>query len=73
MKESVEYSLRIAYNLLSDEIKEKIMMDSYNKKNFGLLIHTPEAATKKDGPSAGAAMTLAIYSVLTGKKVNNNI
>ena len=73
MKESVEYSLRIAYNLLSDEIKEKIMEDSKNKKNFGLLIHTPEAATKKDGPSAGAAMTLAIYSVLTGKKVNNYI
>ena len=73
MKESVEYSLRIAYNLLSDDIKENIMKDSFNKKNFGLLVHTPEAATKKDGPSAGAAMTLAIYSVLTGKKVNNYV
>ena len=73
MKESVSYALRIAYNMLSDEEKQKIIDDANNKKNFGLLVHTPEAATKKDGPSAGAAMTLAIYSVLTNKKINNNI
>ncbi len=73
MKESVMYALRIAYNMLTDEEKNKILEDSYNKKNFGLLVHTPEAATKKDGPSAGAAMTLAIYSVLTGKKIRNDI
>ncbi len=73
MKESVNYALRIAYSLLTDEEKDKILVDASNKKNFGLLIHTPEAATKKDGPSAGAAMTLAIYSVLTGKKVRNDI
>jgi ATP-dependent Lon protease len=73
MKESVNYALRIAYSLLTDEEKDKILMDASNKKNFGLLIHTPEAATKKDGPSAGAAMTLAIYSVLTCKKIRNDI
>ena len=73
MKESVAYALRIAYNMLSTEEIQKILDDSMNKKNFGLLIHTPDAATKKDGPSAGAAMTLAIYSVLTGKKINNMI
>ena len=73
MKESCEYAKRIAYNLLSDEQKNKILEDTNNKKCFGIHIHTPEAATKKDGPSAGAAMTLAIYSVLTGKKVNNEV
>ena len=73
MKESCEYAKRIAYNLLSDEEKEKILQDTNDKKCFGIHIHTPEAATKKDGPSAGAAMTLAIYSVLTGKKVNNKV
>jgi ATP-dependent Lon protease len=73
MKESVSYALRIAYNMLSEEERQKILDDASNKKNFGLLVHTPEAATKKDGPSAGAAMTLAIYSVLSGKKINNNI
>ena len=50
-----------------------LLEDSNSKKKFGLHIHTPDAATKKDGPSAGAAMTLAIYSVLTNKKVNNNV
>jgi ATP-dependent Lon protease len=73
MKESVNYAMRIAYNMLSDEEKQNIIDDSNNKKNFGLHIHTPEAATKKDGPSAGAAMTLAIYSVLTNRKVNNEV
>jgi len=73
MKESVEYALRIAYSMMTEDEKEKILEDSRNKKNFGLLVHTPEAATKKDGPSAGAAMTLAIYSVLTGKKIKNDI
>ena len=73
MKESVEYALKIAFNLLSDDIKTSIIEDSRNKKNFGLFVHTPDAATKKEGPSAGAAMTLAIYSVLSNKKVNNTI
>ncbi len=73
MKESVNYAFKLAYSLLNNEEKEKIMNDSSNKKNFGLHVHTPEAATPKDGPSAGAAMTLAIYSVLTNKKVKNNV
>ncbi len=73
MKESVEYALRIAYSMMTEDEKCLILEDSRNKKNFGLLVHTPEAATKKDGPSAGAAMTLAIYSVLTGKKIKNDI
>ena len=73
MKESVEYAMKIAYSLLSDEMKNMILKDSKNKKNFGLHIHTPDAGTKKDGPSAGTAMTLALYSVLTNTKVNNTI
>ena len=73
MKESVKYSLRIAYNMLNENKQQEILDNANNKKNFGLHIHTPEAATKKDGPSAGAAMTLAIYSVLTGRKVNNEV
>ena len=73
MKESVEYAMKIAYNMLTESEKNKILDDSRNKNNFGLLIHTPDAATKKDGPSAGAAMTLAIYSVLTNRKIDNTI
>ena len=73
MKESVKYALRIAYTLLNEEEQDKILADSKDGKNFGLHIHTPDAATKKDGPSAGAAMTLAIYSILSGRKINNEV
>lgn len=73
MKESVMYALRIAYNMLPDDVKNKIIEDANNKKNFGLLVHAPDAATKKDGPSAGTAMTLALYSALIGKKIDNTV
>jgi ATP-dependent Lon protease len=73
MKESVNYALRIAYSLLTEDEQNKIISDNKDGKNFGLHIHTPDAATKKDGPSAGAAMTLAIYSILTGKQINNEV
>ena len=68
MKESVEYAKRIAYSLLTDEEQQQIVSNP-----FGLHVHTPEAATPKDGPSAGAAMTLAIYSVLSNKKICNTV
>jgi len=73
MKESVEYAKRIAFSLLSTDEQRKLIDDSKDKKCFGLHVHTPEAATPKDGPSAGAAMTLAIYSILSNKKVNNTV
>ena len=67
MKESIQYSLKLAFSLLSTELQEKIL----NEKSFGIHIHCPEGAVKKDGPSAGGAITLAIYSLLTNMKVNN--
>jgi len=73
MKESVDYALKIAFSLLSKELQDKVIEDANNNKAFGFHVHTPDAATPKDGPSAGAAMTLAIYSQLTGIKVNNKI
>ena len=73
MKESVNYALKIAFSLLDKELQEKIIEDANNKRAFGFHVHTPEAAVPKDGPSAGAAITLAIYSQLTGIKVNNKI
>jgi len=73
MVESIKCAKTIAWSLLSDEEKEPMISEEGKKKPFGLHVHTPEGAVKKDGPSAGAAMTLAIYSVLTNKPVNNEV
>ena len=42
-------------------------------KSQGIHIHCPDGATPKDGPSAGAAITTLIYSVLTQKKIKNKV
>jgi ATP-dependent Lon protease len=36
-------------------------------------IHVPDGATPKDGPSAGAAMTTAFVSALTGIPVRGDV
>jgi ATP-dependent Lon protease len=73
MKESVQYALKVAWGLLTIEQQEEIIIDSNNKKSFGIHIHCPDGSTPKDGPSAGLAFTLAIYSLLTNNKVNNKV
>jgi len=67
MKESMKVSLTVAWNLLPEKTKNKI------KKNesFGIHIHCPSTATPKDGPSASVAVVVAIYSLLTNKKIYN--
>ena len=47
------------------------------EKNFyktkDIHIHFPEAATPKDGPSAGIAITPAMLSALTGRRVRRDV
>lgn len=69
MKESVIYSFTTAINLLTNEGKEGF----FKKYPNGIHIHTPEAATPKDGPSAGVAFTLAFLSVMLDLKINREI
>ena len=55
------------------KIKKKNCIKNFtDTKNQGIHIHIPEGATPKDGPSAGAAITLAIYSLLINRKIRNN-
>ena len=44
-----------------------------DKTVFALHVHTPECGTPKDGPSAGAAITLAILSQLTNIPIKNDV
>ena len=73
MKESVEYSLKLVLSLIPSNIKDQLTEDKLNKKSFGIHLHCPEGGVKKNGSSAGAAITLALYSLLTNIKVDNTI
>ncbi len=56
------------------EIEEKIKVEpSEVYKRYDLHIHVPDGATPKDGPSAGIAMVSVIASVLSSKKVRNDV
>ena len=73
MKESMSCAKTIAWNLLPQEIKNKIQDDWKDNGAWGLHIHCPDAATPKDGPSAGGAITLSIVSQLSGVPVKNTV
>ena len=68
MKESVEAArtvVRSRARLLG------IRDDMFEKRD--IHIHVPDGATPKDGPSAGAAMTTAFVSALTGIPVRGDV
>ena len=68
MKESAKISLSY---IKSNCKKFKINYNDIEEKD--IHIHVPEGAIPKDGPSAGIALTTAIISALTNKKVSSNI
>ena len=70
MKESMNVAKSLAFKLLKD-IDGTDYGDDVCKK--AIHVHCPDGATPKDGPSAGTAITLAIYSLLANKKINNTI
>jgi ATP-dependent Lon protease len=73
MKESMNVAKSLAWSLTKDSIKKK-WLDYFDKtKCQGLHIHCPDGSISKDGPSAGAAITTAIYSLLNNLKIKNNI
>ena len=68
MKESVE-AARTVVRSRSRELG--IKDELFDKRD--IHIHVPDGATPKDGPSAGAAMTTALVSALTGIPVRADV
>jgi len=73
MKESMNVAKTLAWNLTDLEKKKEWIKTFEESKSQGLHIHCPEGAISKDGPSAGVAITLVIYSLFNNKKIKNDI
>ncbi len=73
MKESMNVAKTLAWNLTDKKTQNLFIKNNNKSKNAGLHIHCPEGAVPKDGPSAGTAITIAIYSLINKKKIKNDI
>ena len=73
MKESMTVAKTLACNLVSREKMIENVKKCEETKIQGLHIHCPEGAVPKDGPSAGTAITSAIYSLLANKKIKKTV
>jgi ATP-dependent Lon protease len=81
MKESMTVAKSLAWSLFSRETtKTKTKTKTINvqqklekNKNQGIHIHVPEGATPKDGPSAGTAITMVLYSLFSERKIRNDV
>lgn len=73
MKESMSIAKTLAWSLTEESIQKKLVKKFNASKIQGLHVHCPEGAVPKDGPSAGTAITVAIYSRLNNKKIKNHI
>jgi ATP-dependent Lon protease len=73
MKESMNVAKTLAWHLSPDTTKKRWIKFFKETRCQGIHIHCPEGAVSKDGPSAGAAITVSIYSLLNNKRIKNTI
>jgi ATP-dependent Lon protease len=67
MKESAQIALSYVKAHATDLGIEQALLE----KHFH--VHVPAGAIPKDGPSAGIAMTTALVSLLTGRRVKDSV
>ena len=72
LKDVMKESITVAEMLIKSRAAQ-FGIDYEKLKEENIHVHVPEGATPKDGPSAGAAMTTAIISALTGIEVRKDI
>jgi ATP-dependent Lon protease len=66
--EVMQESARAARSFLWSHAAE-FGIDPQMFKNYGVHVHVPAGAIPKDGPSAGVAITSALTSLMTGRRV----
>jgi ATP-dependent Lon protease len=72
IKEVMKESITVA-EMLTKSRAAQFGIDYEELNKLSIHVHVPEGATPKDGPSAGAAMTTAIISSLTGIEVKRDV
>jgi ATP-dependent Lon protease len=73
MKESMMVAKTLAWKMTPLEKKKEWLLKFEETKCQGIHIHCPEGAVSKDGPSAGSAITLALYSLFNNLAINNTV
>ena len=73
MKESMNVAKTLVWSLCTTKQKDKIINNVKHAKTQGIHVHCPEGAISKDGPSAGTAIVMAIYSLLNNIPIRNDI
>jgi ATP-dependent Lon protease len=73
MKESMNVAKTLAWSMTPDLRQERLLKIFDGTKTQGIHIHCPEGAVPKDGPSAGTAITVTMYSLLNDIKIKNTI
>jgi ATP-dependent Lon protease len=73
MKESMNVAKTLAWDLTPEKRIKSLLKQFNDTKKQGLHIHCPEGAISKDGPSAGTAITVAIYSIFNNKEIKHDI
>lgn len=72
IKESIDVAMSVAWNWL-DQNTKGVWMKKWKQKPERFHVHCPDGSTSKEGPSAGAAMSLAFYSRLTNRMIRHNV
>lgn len=74
MLESMQIARNVALELLPSKKRSELTKKIMKKDNMmrGIHIHCPEGAVPKDGPSAGQAITLCLYSMFMNKPIPDN-
>ena len=73
MKESMNVAKTISWNMTPLEKKKEWLAAFEETKCQGIHIHCPEGAVSKDGPSAGAAITVSLYSLFNQIPIKQNV
>jgi endopeptidase La len=73
MRESIKVAKTVAWNIITEECRNVQQKKWKKYGGTGIHIHCPEASIKKDGPSAGGAITVTMVSRFMDLPIRNDI